>query len=260
MGFLKNWLAEPLTLGFDLDDPALTHLRKTVLNKKPFLRAIYIEWYQMLVDCIPKGPGAVLELGSGGGFLKELLPQVVASDIFWLPGNSAVLDGCALPFPNNSLKAIIMTDVLHHIPATRSLFSEACRCLSPGGVIAMIEPWFTPWSGFVYRNFHHELFLPNQVNWEFKSTGPLSAANGALPWIIFERDREIFTREFPSLKIEILRSLMPFSYLLSGGISFRTFMPGWSYRLWRWIERVLEAKSHHLAMFEFIVLRRVILE
>jgi len=253
----KKWLSEPLTRGLDLDDPKTTRLRKMVLKNKPFLRAIYTDWYLMLKDRLPDGDGAVLELGSGAGFAGEIFPQVISSEIFWVPEISLVLDGCALPFEDRSLKAIIMTDVLHHIPTVRSFFSEASRCLKPGGVLAMVEPWYTPWSGFIYRRFHHEPFLPEAAAWEFDTSGPLSGANGALPWMVFERDRKIFTQEFPSLQIETLRQFMPFSYLLSGGISLRTLAPARSYSFWRVIERLLARWSRNTGMFGFIVLRKI---
>jgi 2-polyprenyl-3-methyl-5-hydroxy-6-metoxy-1,4-benzoquinol methylase len=48
-----------------------------------------------------------------------------------------------------SLRGIVMTNVLHHIPDARAFLKEAARCLHPGGVIAMIEPWVSPWSRLI---------------------------------------------------------------------------------------------------------------
>ena len=50
---------------------------------------------------------------------------------------------------------------------------------------------------------------------------------------------------------------MPFRYLLSGGVSFRTSAPIWSFGMWRQIEGALNGWSNRLAMFARIVLRRV---
>jgi hypothetical protein len=61
----------------------------------------------------------------------------------------------------------------------------------------MIEPWVTPWSRLVYTRMHHEPFVPAAAQWEFLTTGPLSGANGALPYILFSRDRAQFELEFP---------------------------------------------------------------
>lgn len=70
-------------------------------------------------------------------------------------------------------------DVQHHILAPRAFFDEAIRCLKAGGVIAMIEPWFTLWSRFVYCHLHHESCPSEARRRELPATGALSGANGA---------------------------------------------------------------------------------
>jgi SAM-dependent methyltransferase len=254
---LKAWLAHPLTKGLDIDDPRTTHLRLQIIQEKSFLRQIYQEWYQSLALVLPPGEGAVLELGAGAGFTKDFIPEVIASEVFYCPNIRAVLDASRLPFAARSLRGIVMTDVLHHIPQPRSFFTEAARCVRTGGVVAMIEPWVTSWSRFVYTRLHHEPFHPEIQSWELPTRGPLSGANGALPWIIFARDRRQFEREFPEWKIEFIKPIMPFRYLVSGGISLRGLTPGWSFGLWRQIENTLACWSTELAMFAQIVLRRV---
>src|SRR4029453_1570325 len=114
-------------------------------------------------------------------------------------GVDVILDGQALPFGDASLRAIVLTDVLHHLPRVRSFFHEAQRSLRPGGIVAMVESWVTTWSRLVYKRLHHEPFRPETNEWEFPQAGPLSSANGALPWVVFERDRDRFEREFPGL-------------------------------------------------------------
>ena len=118
-----------------------------------------------------------------------------------------------------------MIDVLHHIPNAASFFSDAAACIKPGGVIIMIEPWSTPWSRFVYRHLHHEPFDANVEDWKIPTGGPLSQANSALPWIIFERDREKFEKEFSQFHIQEIFLNFPFCYLLSGGISLQSIDP-----------------------------------
>jgi hypothetical protein len=126
----------------------------------------------------------------------------------------------------------------------------------PGGVVAMIEPWVTGWSRFVYTHLHHEPFQPEAPLWELANGGPLSSANDALPWIIFSRDRAMFEREFPHLRIESIKPFMPFRYLLSGGVSLRSLAPGWSFALWRQLENSLEHWANKLAMFAQIIVQR----
>jgi len=256
MGRLKTWIEHPLTRGLDLDDPRTTQLRRQILAAKPFLRKIYEEWYAGLAASLPPPPGRVLELGSGAGFLGDFVPGLVRSEIFYTPGVDAVLDGLALPFAAGSLRGIAMTNVLHHLPRPLRFFAEAARCVRPGGVVAMVEPWVTPWSKWVYTRLHHEPFLPAAREWEIAAGGPLSGANGALPWILFQRDRERFAREAPAWRVRAIEPIMPFRYLVSGGISMRGLMPAASHPLWRGLERGLAPLRHQLAMFARVVLER----
>jgi SAM-dependent methyltransferase len=252
---LAKVLAHPLTRGLDIDSPETSHLRKRIIREKRFLRKIYKEWYAFLMKAIPEGNGDVLELGSGGGFLSRYVPDLITSEVFPLPGVARVVDAHNLPFADGELKAIVMTNVLHHLSNPRRFWREAARAIRPGGVVAMVEPWHTPWSRFIYKRFHHEPFEPTAASWEFPQSGPLSDANGALPWMLFERDRSTFEGEFPQWRIECVAPTMPFRYLLSGGVSLRCLVPQFTFNFWRWLEGRLSMKSW--GMFAMIQVRRI---
>ncbi len=253
---LKDLLAHPLTRGLNIDSPRCTDLRRSLIRNKRFLRQIYEEWYAAIAALLPPDKDPVLEIGSGGGFLPDYIPGLITSEVFYCQHVRVVLDGSRLPFANASLGNIVMTDALHHLPQPRRFFAEASRCVGPGGRVIMIEPWVTPWSRLVYSKLHHEPFQPEAVEWTFPRRGPLSGANSALPWIIFDRDRTRFEREFPEWHIYAIKPFMPFRYLLSGGVSLRNFVPNWSFSLWRTIENLLQPWMRHLAMFVLIVLSK----
>lgn len=253
---LRRLLAHPLTAGLPVDDPATTHLRKQIIASKPFLRAIYDEWYSLLAANLPPIDGDVLELGSGAGYCEQFIPGLITSDVFPCPGVQLVADARRLPFQDASLRAIVFTDVLHHMPDVKQFFEEATRSLRPSGKILMVEPWVSPWSRFVYTRFHHEPFRPDATEWTFPSNGPLSAANGALPWIVFVRDRNRFESDFPDLVIEEIRPFLPFRYLVSGGVGMRSLMPGFSHSLWKTLERMLAPQVSRIAMFAFISVQK----
>ena len=151
----KTWLAHPLTKGLDIDDPTTTHLRLQIIQQKSFLRRIYEEWYRAIVAALPAGQGAVIELGAGGGFMRDFIPNLITSELFYCPSVQVLLNALRLPFATKSLRGIVMTNVLHHLPQPRLFFAEATRCVRPGGAVAMVEPWVTPWSRFVYNRLHH---------------------------------------------------------------------------------------------------------
>ena len=253
MSLAARLLALPATRGLDLDAPETTALRREIVRGKPFLRAIYEEWYGLLASNVPPPPGDVLELGSGAGFLGEFVPGLITSDVFPVPGVDRVVDARSLPFADGALRAIAMTNVLHHVPQVERFLAEAERCLRPGGRLVMIEPWNSAWARLVYRHLHHEPFQPGAADWGIPQSGPLSGANGALPWIVFHRDRARLQREFPALRVTEIRPMMPLRYLLSGGVSMRSLQPGWMHGPWRALERLAGGRC---GMFALIVLER----
>lgn len=245
----------PLARRLSPDDEIAPAVHRLIIREKPLLRDVYDEWYRALAAEV--GPARpVLELGGGAGYLADFIPGLISSDVRPTPAAKLLLDAQALPFGDGALGAIVMTNVVHHLPSAAAFFHEAARVVRPGGVIAVIEPWVTPWSSWVYRSLHHEPFDPSAREWEFASSGPLSGANGALPWIMFERDRTRFERDHPDWRIESVRPGWPLRYLLSGGVSIRNLVPSWSRGLLRGIDRALERRPKRWAMFALVVLRR----
>ena len=256
MPFWSEILTHPLTRGLSLDDSRTTELRRRIIREKGFLRQLYEEWYRLLISYLPDGEGAVLEIGSGGGFLKEYHRDVMTSEVFFVPHIDVVFNAMTMPFKAASFRAMLMVDVLHHIPEPVLFFSEAARCIASGGRCLLIEPWNTPWARWVYQHLHHEPFNPD-CGWEIASTGHVSGANGALPWIIVERDCDLFCQRFPEWRISFVAPMMPFVYLLSGGVSLRSLMPAWTYRWIRRIEGSVAGMERRCGMFAFIILERL---
>jgi len=255
---IKKMFTHPLAKKLAIDDPLASELHREIILGNSFLKKIYEEWYNLLLDSFPPGISEVLEIGSGGGFFKEFSAkrgiEVISSDVIPISGVDLICDATKrLPFEDGSLQAITMVDVLHHLPDCNGFFAEANRSLQAGGVICMIEPWPTFFSKFVYRFLHHEGFEDMVNEWSFSSSGPLSGANPALPWIIFQRDRSEFRKKYPELNLGELRLLMPFVYLFSGGVSMRQLTPGSLYKLFRGIESPFTKIA---SMFAFIVITK----
>lgn len=241
---------------YNLDDPRRTVAHGEIIRNKKFLHQLYVEWYNHFKKRIEQLPqGKLVELGSGAGFVKEIIPQMLTSDVMELPDLDYVFPGEDMPFEDGSVAGIFMIDVLHHIPQPALFLKEAERVLAKGGKILMNEPANSAWGRFIYQNFHHEPFNPKGT-WEIPATGPLSGANGALPWIIFERDRLQFEEQFPSLKIESIRYHTPLRYLLSGGVSKRQLAPNFSYGMVKGLESLLLGISKQLSMFVTIEITR----
>lgn len=243
----------------ELDAPERTLQHRATILRKPFLKKIYIQWYRLLLNKIPDSGGyKILEIGSGGGFIKEVNSHIITSDILEGVDCDLTFSAEKLPFEDNSLDAILMIDVLHHLPDCSKFFSEAQRTLRIGGKIIMIEPANTVFSRFIYKHIHHENFDPAAKEWSFESSGPLSGANGALPWIIFKRDYPLFKNLFSDLNCESFEYHTPFAYLVSGGLSYKSLLPGWLYSPLRIFELLISPLNKLTAMFQTITINKEI--
>jgi hypothetical protein len=81
-----------------------------------------------------------LELGSGAGFLAEMIPDLITSEVFWCEHIRLMIAGQRLALRAARLRALVMTNVLYHMPDARVYFAEAARCARLDGVMALIEP------------------------------------------------------------------------------------------------------------------------
>ena len=74
-----------LTNTEDIDDIQTTVLHRNIIKKKHFLYKLFQEHYSIFKKNIEDIPdGLKIELGSGGGFLKEVINDVVTSASFGL--------------------------------------------------------------------------------------------------------------------------------------------------------------------------------
>jgi len=197
MSKILNWLRLPdADDAMDLDDPATTLRHAKIIEEKKFLRRYYNDIYALFTKEVQANPsGHFVELGSGGGFLKKITPQIITSDLLRLPHIDLVFNALHLPFRDKQIDAFFMCDVFHHVKDPATFLKELSRCLKPSAKVIMIEPANTLWGRFVYQKFHHEDFNPSGA-WELKGEGPMTSANGALPWIVFVRDRIKFEQKF----------------------------------------------------------------
>ncbi len=250
---------EPLARGVDLGSEQAGEVQREILRTKPSLRRVYERVYaKMLAAADQYVPDArvCIELGSGGGFLPDLDPTIVASDIRYLSGLNLVFDAQDAPFRDGSVEVVYGMHVIHHIPRIRRFFAELERVLKPGGALVAVEPYWSPVAKVMYKRFHPEPFDERAPTWEFESTDPMSS-NQAMSYLLLDRDRATFEREFPGLEVFELGPFGGPSYVLTGGIWKQSLLPDsvlarlWDYEdehtFWRDM-----AALHHL----FVVRRR----
>lgn len=225
-----------------------------IIKRKSFLKHIYLDFYKNIIpNNVPPGP--VVELGSGGGFVKKVIPNAITSDVIEATGIDKVFSAEKIPFKNNFVSAFLMIDVLHHIKNPEKALREMERCLKIGGKIIMTEPYKSFLGAGIYKYLHREFFNP-QANWKVEGNGRMSNSNTALPWIIFVRDRKIFEMKFPNLKILKVSPHTPLAYLVSGGLSKYQFLPSIAYPLIKFIEKILTPLNSYLGMFVTIEIQK----
>jgi len=204
----------------DLNDPDRLNDIRSLIHRKKFLKQFYEEIYNKFRDCLQRAPidGIALELGSGAGFIKDIIPEIITSDVIPYKGIDKVVDATKMPFADEGLRAILMFDVFHHIRDVEAFFNEAHRCLKPGGRIFIVDEYAGLISYPIYKYLHHEPYNAKAKEWRFESKGPLSDANGALSWIVFQRDQKKFQSLFPGLKVVNYEPHSPLRYWIAGGL------------------------------------------
>ncbi len=245
------------TIDFDLDDPKATLAHRDTILQKPFLKRLYNDWYEVFISKTKNiKNGKHLEIGSGGGFYKDVFKEVITSDILSLPNVDKVFSAEEMPFNQNELASIVMLNVFHHIPKPYLFLKEAERTLVKGGKIIMIEPANSALGRFIYKRFHHEPF-DEKGGREIQAGNPLSNSNQALPYIYFERDLELFKKEYPHLKINFVKYHSPFMYVISGGVSRSAMLPYFMYGFLKGIEWLLSPFNKQLGLFCTIEVEKV---
>lgn len=244
-------------IDFDLDDPNASLAHRDIILKKPFLKKLYNDWYLIfIIKSKEIKNGKYLEIGSGGGFLKDVFPEVITSDILILPNVDLIFTAEDIPFKENELASIVMLNVFHHIPKPHLFLKEAQRTLIKGGKIIMTEPANSSLARFIYKRFHHEPF-DERGQREIKAGNPLSNSNQALPYIYFERDLDLFKKDFPSLKINSINYHSPFSYIISGGVSRSAMLPFFMYNFVKGIEWLFSPFYKQIGLFCTIEIEKI---
>ena len=223
-------IGERRTRGLDPDSAGATAAHTLILREKPFLRRLYARFYAEFARGERDAPpGLRVEVGSGSGFLREVVPGLVRVDLRAGARVEVVASALALPFKRRSVGALFMLNVLHHLPDVETFFSQVSDVLVPGGRAIVVEPYVSTLSRIVYGFGHPEPFAPDQCGWRLESRGAMTTANDALPWIVFCRDRERFERLFPDLEILRVRPHTIALYVISGGFSYRSLAPGFMF-------------------------------
>ena len=192
-------------------------------RRKVVLQAIYREFHMEIAQEIRRDlPGRIVEIGSGIGNLKSVVPDALATDLFPNPWIDQIENAYALSFGDGSVSNLILFDVWHHLQYPGTALAEFNRVLTPGGRLIIFDPAMGMLGRFVYGLFHREsLGLRQQIHWwappEFSPAEMrYYAAQGNAHRIFFSKEWVSRLGEWRRVK-RSLSAAIP--YIASGGFT-----------------------------------------
>lgn len=117
------------------------------------------------ITMFARGSGRTLDVGCGSSIILQSLNDAIGVDIrhakmrymrrYGLP----VLTGSifALPFADASMDCVICSEVIEHVPAEPTIFTELDRVLQPGGRLILGTPDYATWSWPAIEWLYHHL-------------------------------------------------------------------------------------------------------
>ena len=257
---IRNKLTDPRLEGVDVDSPELLVVHRKIMMEKKIMREVFTDFYNLCINYDRKyfsGEGKRIEIGAGVSFFKEVYPEIISTDIKPADNLDYVLDALDMDLPDSSVRAFYGLNCFHHFPTPNQFFKELERTLVPGGGCVLIEPFYGPVAAKMYKSlFDTETFDPNQVAWKSESS-IMHGANQALSFIVFIRDRALFEEKYPELELVLTKPLPNYMrYLLSGGLNFRSLVPGFFSPVIKGLEWLISPLNNILALHYAIVIRK----
>jgi len=229
-------------------------------EKKPLIRKIYRIFYELIRERLQHGvAGLTVELGSGQGRIKEVIPDCVTTDIFPNPWLDRQENAYALSFPDRSVGNLILFDVWHHLEYPGEALREAARVVAPGGRVILFEPAMGWLGRLVYGVFHHEpLGVRHAFSWLAPrhvslTEAPYFAAQASASRFFWWRERRDYLQDWNLVEVKPLAAVY---YVASGGFSRAQLIPSCLLPVFKALDPILGLVPRLFACRLLVVLER----
>ena len=148
--------------------------------------------------------GRRVELGSGPGFAREFIPGLELTDLVRAPWHDREGSAEALPFDDGSVGALVLFDVLHHLPSPRRVLRRGGARAGAGrpdrDVRAVRQPAVVSRLPLLHEEPLDMGVDPLALHGADGARDPFDS-NQAIPTLLFGRKRAAFAAAFPALSI-----------------------------------------------------------
>jgi SAM-dependent methyltransferase len=211
---------------------------------KPVLREIYRDFHRLLARYLSDVPGETVEIGSGIGNIKEVIPHCARTDIFPNPWIDRQENIYRLSMPDCSVANLILFDVFHHLEYPLDALDECRRVLHTGGRLLVFDHAMSV-AGFLFSKFVHHERAGFLKSYRLRADGasgldaPRYYADHANARRILECNFKTFLE--PSWRRVATVKLPALKWLLSGGYRGACFVAPWNERLIKIVDRACSA-------------------
>ncbi len=228
--------------------------------RKPLLQTIYRGFHEEIARHLSAlDAPLVVELGSGIGNIKDVIPHALRTDLFPNPWLDQTENAYALSFGNETVSDLILFDVFHHLRYPGTALRELARVLRPGGRVLVFDPFISLLGMLVYGPPHHEpIGWWQEIEWLApKGWSPAQtdyyAAQGNATRIFFGRMAPVLLKDWKLINRFRYAAL---SYAASGGYSGPQLYPDRLYPFMRSVDRALDLIPGAFATRTLVVLEK----
>lgn len=228
---------------------------------KPLLRRIYRDFHVRISSlALPAEAGITVELGSGIGNIKEVMPHCLRTDLFPNPWLDQTENAYQLSFADKTVANIILFDVFHHLKYPGTALREFSRVLIPGGRVIIFDPCMSLVGLVVYGLMHHEpIAIREPIAWLAPNgwtpdQDSYYAAQGNAYRVFWGRQHTELLQGWKVLKRQRMAGL---SYVASGGYSKPQLYPDSAYGIMRGIDRLCDLVPQLFATRLLVALEKV---